>query len=804
MMTVRFRKAATALAVLLPVAVLAGCPSSTRNTGDAVDARAEDVIAPSDSAGEVRIRTPDGTEAPDEETLDLSPLEADAYVLSCDDAPGQPGCPCLENGDCDYGWCVFHLGERVCTVDCIEDCPEGWNCQQAVGYGADEVFICVSPYPALCLPCVQSADCPAPDAHCIPYAGGGGSFCGGACGECPQGYECAEAVTAEGVALQQCVSMTGECPCSVHAAAAALGTNCENTTGAGSCQGWRFCAPGGSLSECDAPVPVPEICFNDLDDDCDGVADPPELCCQPYCEGKECGDDGCGGSCGDCAPNHLCEITGSCICQSNCAGKKCGGDGCGDECGQCAAGTMCSFGECQPGCDETTPCAPLKECVEGFCQPDVPDAAHLLPPVSLESVPGQASLPVFAKVMEAELTPPSGAAEGLDAELGFGPPGFDPSVNPQEWQWATAEFSGDSGDWDAWTGALSSPVPGEFRFTFRFTLEGEHWVYADASGSNDGFDPNKLGQWTVPAPPEISGMVPAHGTVLGGETITVHGSGFVAGMTLSIDGIEAPVSELSADSAAFVTPPHGAGPVPVVVTNPAGQSATAQQPFVFVLRFSPVLDGNLEEWPDAMLVGENTLESDWGQDKNRLEELYAAYDAGYLYVGFLGFSEGHNYVVGYVDGDFGTGSGSTNMVDLSDNDGDGDLDDALSNVLVVAVPGFGGDVGFGTRGMASFQMGNDLAGSMFVGWRELGPPYNLAWLQGSVICSPDACEAAIPFSNLYPDGVPTQTELGVFLKLTDKYGDVGGLSNQTLPEYYAADDPTEIGTVATFTLISEQ
>jgi len=40
--------------------------------------------------------------------------------------------------------------------------------------------------------------------------------------------------------------------------------------------------------------------------------------CVPDCEGKECGDDGCGGSCGTCAVGCVCSAEGQCL--------GCGGD----------------------------------------------------------------------------------------------------------------------------------------------------------------------------------------------------------------------------------------------------------------------------------------------------------------------------------------------------------------------------------------------------------------------------------------------------------------------------------------------
>ena len=58
--------------------------------------------------------------------------------------------------------------------------------------------------------------------------------------------------------------------------------------------------------------------------------------CQPNCEGKECGDDGCGGSCGACADGEECSADGQCVpCQPKCDGKECGDDGCGGTCGDC-------------------------------------------------------------------------------------------------------------------------------------------------------------------------------------------------------------------------------------------------------------------------------------------------------------------------------------------------------------------------------------------------------------------------------------------------------------------------------------
>jgi hypothetical protein len=76
--------------------------------------------------------------------------------------------------------------------------------------------------------------------------------------------------------------------------------------------------------------------------------------CTPNCNGKQCGDDGCGGSCGSCTmPGTSCNASGQCVCTPNCNGKQCGDDGCGGSCGSCSMGGYCLSGQCHsctPSC----------------------------------------------------------------------------------------------------------------------------------------------------------------------------------------------------------------------------------------------------------------------------------------------------------------------------------------------------------------------------------------------------------------------------------------------------------------------
>ncbi len=77
--------------------------------------------------------------------------------------------------------------------------------------------------------------------------------------------------------------------------------------------------------------------------------------CTAQCTGKECGSDGCGGSCGTCEDGFECTAAGACECIPQCLGKFCGDDGCGGSCGSCTSPDTCSAeGQCvPPGCTDT-------------------------------------------------------------------------------------------------------------------------------------------------------------------------------------------------------------------------------------------------------------------------------------------------------------------------------------------------------------------------------------------------------------------------------------------------------------------
>ena len=76
--------------------------------------------------------------------------------------------------------------------------------------------------------------------------------------------------------------------------------------------------------------------------------------CEPTCLGRECGSDGCGGTCGPpCPDGEQCQ-DGLCECTPDCNGRDCGPDPvCGTECGECSDDEICNADgicECIPDC----------------------------------------------------------------------------------------------------------------------------------------------------------------------------------------------------------------------------------------------------------------------------------------------------------------------------------------------------------------------------------------------------------------------------------------------------------------------
>ena len=149
--------------------------------------------------------------------------------------------------------------------------------------------------------------------------------------------------------------------------------------------------------------------------------------CIPDCTNKECGDDGCGGSCGSCHAPEICGAGGTPFvcgdgCVPECANKDCGDDSCGSSCGSCKAPETCGGGGtpfvCGSGC---IPDCRNKECGDDGCggscgSCDAPETC------------GGGGIPF---------------ACGIDADCIIAEDGFEHGSN---WEW----FSGRGWEWHLW------------------------------------------------------------------------------------------------------------------------------------------------------------------------------------------------------------------------------------------------------------------------------------------------------------------------------------------------------------------
>jgi len=328
-----------------------------------------------------------------------------SFVEPC--TPACDGKECGPDG-CD-GQCPPGCAEGeiciggICLETCEPDCA-GKECGDD-GCGGS------------CGDCPGAEECMMGECSCVPSCVGkqcGDNGCGGSCGECLGQYECEDyeckcmpECLGKECGSDGCGGSCGACACGhfcdwgVCSFIACNGKDCGDDGCGGSCgecgEGMSclqhhcvddYCAEVGIHGCCDGSVvkvcETGELVETDCSTEGDGLvcgwvedlgqytctdealADPsgtvPMDCpaCIPTCEGKDCGPDGCGGTCGECGEGGLCQ-DGVC-CYPNCQNKECGPDGCGGTCGECGEGEECIDGLCE------TICVP--DCAEAQCGDD--------------------------------------------------------------------------------------------------------------------------------------------------------------------------------------------------------------------------------------------------------------------------------------------------------------------------------------------------------------------------------------------------------------------------------------------------
>ncbi len=191
-----------------------------------------------------------------------------------------------------------------------------------------------------------------------------------------------------------------EITCFSDCGSASCGWDCD--TSGGECITWPTAAGDYACGQSpalpdetgDNPWTCPKLCSPSCggkdcgDDGCGGTCgscySAPDATCPLSCNaygkcdtgcvdcaglGWECGSNCCGGTCGSCMPPSVCDpTTHLCLCSPDCGGKVCGDDGCGGSCGSCGGGQTCDdAGACVAAPvelgPETTP-EPLDEVID--------------------------------------------------------------------------------------------------------------------------------------------------------------------------------------------------------------------------------------------------------------------------------------------------------------------------------------------------------------------------------------------------------------------------------------------------------
>lgn len=113
--------------------------------------------------------------------------------------------------------------------------------------------------------------------------------------------------------------------------------------------------------------------------------------------------------------------------------------------------------------------------------------------------------------------------------------------------------------------------------TFTPTAPGTYGFVCTQSSCGSGHS-SMIGSMTVIAAPSpaITNFAPSSGPTTGGTTVTISGSNFVSGATVTFDTNAATnVNVVSDTSITAVSPAHAAGAVNITVTNPDGKSASS-------------------------------------------------------------------------------------------------------------------------------------------------------------------------------------------------------------------------------------
>jgi len=271
---------------------------------------------------------------------------------------------CNDNDDCPAGQVCVNgecrdAGGSECATD--DQCPDGYVCKD--GFCRPEGSLPGS--------CDTSADCPAGyycEGHqCYPCDEESelpeceeGLQCE-TDQDCPPGFICVDGECQRACTPQTCQDLGAECGLVDNGCGQAI--DCGDCIPPDTCGGAAVENQCASTDHCKGRECGPDGCGGDCGECPDGLTcnvatgQCQEDCVPQDCDqlGKDCGmvPDGCGefNDCGECTPPETCGgggVPNVCGCTPNCVGRECGPDGCEGSCGECPEGSECTAdGHCE-------------------------------------------------------------------------------------------------------------------------------------------------------------------------------------------------------------------------------------------------------------------------------------------------------------------------------------------------------------------------------------------------------------------------------------------------------------------------
>jgi ABC-type glycerol-3-phosphate transport system substrate-binding protein len=86
---------------------------------------------------------------------------------------------------------------------------------------------------------------------------------------------------------------------------------------------------------------------------------------------------------------------------------------------------------------------------------------------------------------------------------------------------------------------------------------------------------------TAPSAPTVTAISPSTGSTARPTSVTINGTGFRAGATVTVDVVAVSVAVVNSTTITAIVPAHAAGRADVVVTNPGGSGGTLTAAFTY-------------------------------------------------------------------------------------------------------------------------------------------------------------------------------------------------------------------------------